>query len=427
MFTRQRITRFYHASVDHPGSRRIRAHTVVGGLCLVGVLTATLAIPNGTAEAATTKRKRVKVTVTSGAPRPVSTLPPPTTLVALPEPTFLSIGADARETTLRLGVVDAALSAIVEITSVGFERINKRFVGAPGQAEFRIAFVPNPDTQYTVRVAWSRSDGSVGPTARTVIAPKNPQPVNRQAPPVAGPGWTSLLTQEQRVTRRNPCVPWKIVYDRRNQPLAFEALAAKAIAEIRTATGAPIIDGGVVTTTDPDPNTIMVSWDMSATATLGLARQRFVADADGVYWRTTGLITMAGRRRGITPDRWYAVLLHELGHIFGLDHSHAPESLMYSPVESGANWPYTASVYTDGDRAGLFAQNGKSSGGCTSLLVDPFGAEPVRSAQPSPATTVPTVASVSVPAAVTSTTSVPVPAPAAVTTTTLPAPARAFG
>jgi Matrixin len=167
-------------------------------------------------------------------------------------------------------------------------------------------------------------------------------------------------------------MPWKIIYDDRNAPLDFLDRLKSSIAQVADATGVPIEFGGIERVDAvTDPQKLRVAWDTSATATLGLARQSYVRDGGGTVWRTTGTITMAGRRRGITPDRWHAVFLHELGHIFGLDHTNQPTSVMYSPVESGENWPYSALFFTETDRAGLFAMNGKETGGsCTTVLED---------------------------------------------------------
>ena len=271
-------------------------------------------------------------------------------------------------------------------------------MGTAGQTSFSLGRAPDPNTQYTLRISWDSGpaptaadlstpkppiaatplptlrSATAGPETLKVLPPRFPQPANRDPGLVAGQGWTSLLTSSLETTRRNPCVPWKIIYDDRNAPLDFQDRLKSSITQIAEASGVPIEYGGIERVdTVNDPQKLRVAWDTSATATLGLARQSYLRDGGGTVWRTSGTITMAARRKGITADRWHAVVLHELGHIFGLDHTNQPTSVMYSPVESGENWPYSALFFTETDRAGLLAMNGKETGGsCTTVLEDPL-------------------------------------------------------
>lgn len=317
---------------------------------------------------------------------------------AIPAPVIAGIDITDKTATLRLEPAAPNLYAHIRFSGAGFERFATEILGTAGQTTFSLGRAPDPNTQYTMRISW---DSGPAPTAEELSAPKKPigatalptprsptsgpetlkvlpprfpQPVNRSPGLVAGQGWTSLLTSSLETTRRNPCIPWKIIYDDRNAPLDFQDRLKSSIAQVADATGVPIEYGGIERVdTVTDPQKLRVAWDTSATATLGLARQSYVRDGSGTVWRTTGTITMAARRRGITPDRWHAVVLHELGHIFGLDHTNQQTSVMYSPVESGENWPYSALFFTETDRAGLFAMNGKETGGsCTTTLEDPL-------------------------------------------------------
>jgi hypothetical protein len=317
---------------------------------------------------------------------------------AIPAPVIAGIDITEKTATLRLEPISANLYARVRFSGAGFERFATEILGTVGQTTFSLGRAPDPNTQYTLRVSWDSGPApsseelsapkpligakalaalrspTAGPETVKVLPPRFPQPVNRSPGLVAGQGWTSLLTSTLETTRRNPCMPWKIIYDDRNAPLDFLDRLKSSIAQVADATGVPIEFGGIEQVDAvTDPQKLRVAWDTSATATLGLARQSYVRDGGGTVWRTTGTITMAGRRRGITPDRWHAVFLHELGHIFGLDHTNQPTSVMYSPVESGENWPYSALFFTETDRAGLFAMNGKETGGsCTTVLEDPL-------------------------------------------------------
>ena len=324
--------------------------------------------------------------------------PSPAPNAAVPAPVIAGIDVTDKTATLRLEPASPVLYARIRFSGVGFERFATEILGVAGQTTFSLGRPPDPNTQYTLRVSWdsgqapsteqlaapkSASSAAVLPTQRSltagpetvkVLAPRFPQPLNRSPGLVAGSGWTSLLTSTLETTRRNPCAPWKIIYDDRNAPLDFEERLKSSIAQIAEASGVPIEYGGIERVdTVSDPQKLRFGWDIAATATLGLARQSYVRDSGGTVWRTTGTITMAARRRGITADRWHAVMLHELGHLFGLDHTNQQTSVMFSPVESGENWPYSALFFTETDRAGLFAMNGKATGGsCSTVLEDPL-------------------------------------------------------
>jgi hypothetical protein len=326
-----------------------------------------------------------------------STTAAPTTVAVKPISAPIITGVDvlANDTIMHLQAPEnLQWSARIRISAVGMVQFAREFVGRPGQIDFSLDRALDPDSQYTVRVAWdavgkpltevqSQLQASLpafpGPSATLgtstvkVIPPKYPQPLTRSAGPVAGPGWTSLLTTDQKTTRRNPCAEWRIVYDDRNAPLDFQDRLKDVVAQTAAATGVNIVYAGISQGPPTDPRELRVAWDPATTATLGLATQSYVADAGGTIWRTNGRISMAGRRRGITADRWSGVFLHEMGHLFGLDHTTEPTSPMYSPVESGANWPYAALLWTTPDLAGLKAMN-IQTGGCTTVLTDPNAA-----------------------------------------------------
>jgi Matrixin len=326
-----------------------------------------------------------------------STTPASPAPSAIPAPVIAGVDVTDKTATLRLESAAPNLYARIRFSGAGFEQFATEILGTAGQTTFSLGRAPDPNTQYTLRISWDSGPAptaeelaakkpigtsalaylrspTAGPETLKVLPPRFPQPINRSPGLVAGQGWTSLLTSSLETTRRNPCVPWKIIYDDRNAPLDFQDRLKSSIAQVADATGVPIEYGGIERVdTVTDPQKLRVAWDTSATATLGLARQSYVRDGGGTVWRTSGTITMAARRRGITPDRWHAVVLHELGHIFGLDHTNQPTSVMYSPVESGENWPYSALFFTETDRAGLFAMNGKETGGsCTTTLDDPL-------------------------------------------------------
>jgi hypothetical protein len=133
-------------------------------------------------------------------------------------------------------------------------------------------------------------------------------------------------------------------------PPDAEMLVREAVTQMRSATGLDIVVSGAygghapnwnfeaapVTRVDP----ISVSWqDGNAIATMtddvaGLGGSPVVTDSGGRQVRIAGTIALSRdfyqllARRG-DHDEALAVLLHEFGHVLGLDHVDSPRELMY--------------------------------------------------------------------------------------------------
>lgn len=222
-------------------------------------------------------------------------------------------------------------------------------------------FSPDPDSRYTIRISWKSTEGAEGPADERVIESTFPQPFYRGPVPVGGPGWTAMLNSEFKPVRRNPCAPLRVHYDPRNAPLDFTATLETALRQVAEASG---VETTLVSVgpTPADPSLLVINWVSGTTNYLGVARQSFKTDARGVVWLVRPSISLAARR-SVAAGRWQTVVLHELGHVMGLQHSHDPTSLMFSPVESGEPWPFVTTHYNQGDKDGLFAVGAKARGG----------------------------------------------------------------
>ena len=300
-----------------------------------------------------------------------TTLAPTTTAPApIPPAHIVSLDVAGGAPRLRLDPPGRAdLSAVVRVDALGMEEGTATFTLPPGVLDQAVGRTPDPDAQYTVHVAWKASDGTTGPEDVRVIPPRFAQPHYRGRVPVAGPGWSVLFTDDFVPTRRNPCAPIRVHYDPTNEPLNFLPTLTAALAQAAAASGVEITLVGTGRPRPTDDRVLVVDWTTGSTNYLGVTRQRYVRDPHAVVWRTTASISLAASRR-VADGRWQTVILHELGHVLGLAHSHEDTSLMFSPVESGEPWPFVTTVYDEGDRRGLLAMNAGSSGGC-SPTIDP--------------------------------------------------------
>lgn len=260
---------------------------------------------------------------------------------------------------------DLALQTTVD--AIGFEERTRTFVFPVGATDVSSALTVNPDTQYTFHFRWIAPDATSGPEAVKVINPYFPQPKYRGPVPVAGEGWSVLFTSDFTPTRRNPCAPIDVFYDQTNQQLDLTETIRSALAQASAASGVGMRLVGSGKSRPTTPRVLIIDWTTGPTEWLGVARQASQADSRGVVWRTTLSISLASAR-GVARGRWETVILHELGHILGLQHSHDPTSLMFSPSESKASWPWVTTVFTPGDQRGLRAVNSAASGGCSETI-----------------------------------------------------------
>jgi hypothetical protein len=173
--------------------------------------------------------------------------------------------------------------------------------------------------------------------------------------------------------RYNSCTPVHYTINPQNAPPGGVEDAHTAIRMTSEATGLRFIYDGATAEVFVHPREpyqpdrygerwapILISWvpglpdlrmDGAGEKALGLGGSSFATNADGDVVYVTGAATFdssATLRSGFGGRTWGLVILHELGHVLGLDHVEGGESVMYPSLGlRSASWG-------DGDRAGLW-------------------------------------------------------------------------
>jgi hypothetical protein len=224
-------------------------------------------------------------------------------------------------------------------------------------------------------------DGADGPPAASAAAPAPTAPAP-SAPAPSTDGWVPWAVDTTGApVRWDPCTPIEVVLRPAGAPdgaeadlrAALDRLAAASGLDLRlvgTTDAAPSADGPLVERTDTGWRwaPVLVAWDLPGVGGMPLGpHDRGVAvpvavRADGREAFVTGQVVLNAARTDLRPgfgDRahaWGATLLHELGHLLGLDHVEDAAQLMAADPGSG---PVALGA---GDLAGLAAVG--AAGGC---------------------------------------------------------------
>jgi hypothetical protein len=173
--------------------------------------------------------------------------------------------------------------------------------------------------------------------------------------------------------RYNPCAPIHYVINPRNAPPGGVDDVHTAIRMSSQATGLKFVYDG---TTDEvfvhprdsyQPDTygerwapILISWmsDLpglpnheAGRRPLGMGGSSYALNADDALVYVSGAATFdstADLRSGFGGRTWGQVIIHELGHVFGLDHYEGGDSVMHPSLG------LRAAAWGEGDRAGLW-------------------------------------------------------------------------
>ena len=190
-----------------------------------------------------------------------------------------------------------------------------------------------------------------------------------------GTSYRFLYKQPDGVTpvTWSPCRPIHYVTRPDNAPPGATQLVRDAFAEVSRATGLTFVDDGTTTenpSADRSPYQpdrygkrwapVLVAWAGAdevpdlGDAVIGEAGALPVGTTSGDKAFVTGMLNLDFAKMSAVGargryDETRGVVLHELGHLVGLDHVDDPVQIMY-PSDG-----YHASAYAMGDRAGLAA------------------------------------------------------------------------
>lgn len=205
----------------------------------------------------------------------------------------------------------------------------------------------------------------------------------------ASAGYAVLETDDStgEPIRYSSCQPVRYVTQLDGAPAEVERLVADAVATVSRTTGLTFVDEGS-TDEEPSPDReaqvaqygddrwapVLIAWTDDTTIpdlagdTVGLAGSQAYTDADGRSAYVSGDVMLDGpdladiltERNG--PAQVRAVVVHELGHLVGLDHVDDPTQLMFAEDNPDVVEPAA------GDLAGLEAMG---AGPCVEDLATP--------------------------------------------------------
>jgi hypothetical protein len=229
----------------------------------------------------------------------------------------------------------------------------------------------------------SGSDDPPSPRQQAVsagIAPPSSReeadhPLGRPAAVPAGSGGYELLQHQpggaDAPVAFDPCRPVHYVVNPAGEPLDGQELVRSAIARLHTATGLEFVADGATAESpakDRQPYQpgryrrarwapVLIAWSdeqsfpLLAGYVAGVGSAQPVPTDSGALAYVTGQVVLDRQQLdpAVLPDRAEAraILLHELGHVVGLDHTSDATQLMYSEAQ------FNVQNYGDGDLRGL--------------------------------------------------------------------------
>jgi len=182
-------------------------------------------------------------------------------------------------------------------------------------------------------------------------------PVPTPPEPAAG-SFAFLSEADGRLVTYDPCVPIHVRINPRTGGHDAVTLVEAAVDEVQAATGLEFVVDGL---TDEEPRfdaataqdrTVLVGWSdpdrvpKLAGDVAGLGGSAAVEDGRGAVY-VSGQVALDGPSLAAYDEAdQVAVIMHELGHVVGLDHVDDPDELMYEENRGRREWG-------PGDRYGL--------------------------------------------------------------------------